>query len=244
MDPTIKKAPIDIIYNYTKHGLLHPKRWCSFCATRMRMIKTRAEFLGYIWVCPVCFDAKRVTCSTPLNTLNLLLFDFALAMWVKNATPKMAGDMSCGGHSLQALFSLFRRAYTFYLKTKILPYLVLPGPVEIDEAKIGRQRWHFRGEFPKKIKWAFGMFCRTTQIPLIYEIKCKVHKYLVSILKRHLRAGTVMHSDHHSSYVVLRSAKSLLAKYGFYHYWVNHSNLYVHEKFSFVMTGNIERVWS
>jgi hypothetical protein len=63
-------------------------------------------------------------------------------------------------------------------------------------------------------------------------------------MKKHLRPGTVMHSDHHSSYVILRSAKSLLAKYGFYHYWINHSNLYVHEKFSFVMTGNIERVWS
>lgn len=88
------------------------------------------------------------------------------------------------------------------------------------------------------------MYCRTTGIPIIYEIKSKVHSYLVSILKKHIRPGTVMHSDHHSSYVILRSAKSLLAKYGFYHYWINHSNLYVHEKFSFVMTGNIERVWS
>lgn len=130
------------------------------------------------------------------------------------------------------------------MKTKVMPYIVLPGPVEIDEAKIGRQRWHFRGEFPKKIKWAFGVYCRTTGISIIYEIKSKKHSYLVSILKKHLRAGAVMHSDHHSSYVILRSAKSLLSKYGFYHFWINHSNLYVHEKFSFVMTGNIERCWS
>ena len=70
----------------------------------MRLIKTRLDYFGYVWVCPVCYQGKRVTASTPLNTINLLLFDFALAMWVKNATPKMAGDMSSGGHSLQAQF--------------------------------------------------------------------------------------------------------------------------------------------
>lgn len=130
------------------------------------------------------------------------------------------------------------------MKTKILPYLRLPGPVEIDEAKIGRRRWHFRGEFPKKIRWAFGIYCRTTGIPILYEIKTKMHRYLVSILKKHLKDGTVLLSDHHSSYVILRSGKSHLAKYGFYHFWVNHSDFYIHEKFSFVFTGNIERCWA
>jgi hypothetical protein len=129
------------------------------------------------------------------------------------------------------------------VKTKVLPYLILPGPCEIDEAKLGRQRWHHRGEFPKNIKWGFGLYCRTTHIPIIYEIKNKQHAYLVSIMKKHMRPGTVVHSDHHSSYVILRCAKSLLAKYGLFHYWVCHASLYVHEKFSWVFTGNIERTW-
>jgi hypothetical protein len=165
-------------------------------------------------------------------------------MWIRNATPKMAGEMSCGGSTLQQLFSLFRRAYTFYLKTKILPFIKLPGPVEIDEAKIGRRRWHFRGEFPKKIRWAFGIYCRTTGIPILYEIKNKIHNHLVSILKKHISGGTVLLSDHHSSYVILRSGKSHLAKYGFYHFWVNHSDFFIHEKFSFFFTGNIDRCWA
>ena len=101
MDSGVRKAAIDIIHKYCKFGLLHPKRWCVFCNTRMRLIKTKLEYLGYIWVCPVCFLGKRVTASTPMNTINILLFDFALSMWTKNATPKMAGEMSCGGHSLQ-----------------------------------------------------------------------------------------------------------------------------------------------
>jgi hypothetical protein len=40
MDASIKKPPIDIIYQYAKHGLIHPRRWCGFCNSRMRLIKT------------------------------------------------------------------------------------------------------------------------------------------------------------------------------------------------------------
>lgn len=244
MDCQVKKAPIEVIYNFAKAGLVHSRRWCSFCNSRMRLVRTRRDYIGYIWICPICFDAKRVTQSTPLNTLNPLLFDFSLAMWIRGATPKMAGDMSCGGNSLQEQFKLFRKASHHYMHTRVLPYLQLRGPIEIDEAKIGRRRWHFRGEFPKKIRWAFGMYCRSTGIPVLYEIKSKVHGHLVSLMKRHMPSGRVVLSDHHSSYVILRSSKSHLARHGWYHFWVNHSNFYIHEKFNFVFTGNIERVWA
>ena len=101
MDRNGKKTPIDIIYSFAKAGLIHPRRWCSFCNSRMRMITTRKDYVGYVWVCTVCFTGCRVTQSTPLNTMNPLLLDFSLAMWIRNATPKMAGDMSSGGNSLQ-----------------------------------------------------------------------------------------------------------------------------------------------
>ena len=90
---------------------------------------------------------------------------------------------------------LFRKASHHYMHTRVLPYLQLPGPIEIDEAKIGRRRWHFRGEFPKKIRWAFGMYCRTTGIPILYEIKSKVHGHLLSFMKKHMPGGRVVLSD-------------------------------------------------
>ena len=244
MDTQVKKAPIEVIFNFAKAGLVHSRRWCSFCNSRMRLVRTRRDYIGYIWICPICFDAKRVTQSTPLNTLNPLLFDFSLSMWIRGATPKMSGNMSCGGNSLQAQFLLFRKACSHYMHSRVLPFIQLPGPIEIDEAKIGRRRWHFRGEFPKKIRWAFGMYCRTTGIPILYEIKSKVHSYLVGLMKLHMPSGRAVLSDHHSSYVILRSGKSHLSKYGWYHFWVNHSDFYIHEKYAFVFTGNIERVWS
>jgi len=43
--------------------------------------------------------------------------------------------------------------------------------------------------------------------------------------------------------MVLHSARSKLTQYGFYHLWVNHSERYAHEKFTFLHTSGIERTW-
>jgi hypothetical protein len=82
-----------------------------------------------------------------------------------------------------------------------------------------------------------------TGIAIVNEIVSKNHGELMSIIKAHCDPGAVILSDQHSSYVCLRSGKSNLAKHGFYHFWVNHSNFYVHDKFQFVFTANIERTW-
>ena len=148
--------------------------------------RTTNDYLGYAWVCPICYHALRVTQGTPMASISLSLFDFALNMWIKNATPHLSGHMSQNFSQLQSLFLLFRKCYTHYWKTYVGPYLVLPGIVEIDETKISRQRWHFKGGFPKKIRWVFGMYCRSTGIPIVYEIQCKNHDYLVNILKKHV----------------------------------------------------------
>ena len=100
MDSNVRKPAIDIIYSFAKAGLVHPRRWCAFCNCRMRLIVTKRDYVGYVWVCPICYDGRRVTQSTPLCSYNPILFDFSLQMWLRNATPKMAGDMSCGGTSL------------------------------------------------------------------------------------------------------------------------------------------------
>ena len=76
-----------------------------------------------------------------------------------------------------------------------------------------------------------------------YEIMSKSHDYLMNIVKKHVHPGTIMMSDHHSSYVILRSAKSHLTKYGYFHFWINHSAYYVHEKFTFLQTASIENQW-
>ena len=53
-----------------------------------------------------------------------------------------------------------------------------------------------------------------------------------------------MMSDEMQAYVNFTSSKSILAKYGYYHYWIVHSSRYSHEKFPFVYTSGIENLWN
>ena len=60
----------------------------------MRLIKTLHDILGYVWVCPICFFATKVTSSTCLSGINIRLMDFPLSMWVRNSTPKITGKIA------------------------------------------------------------------------------------------------------------------------------------------------------
>jgi hypothetical protein len=89
-----------------------------------------------------------------------------------------------------------------YWCKKILPYIKLPGPVEMDETLISRKRWNPFGQMPK-LKWAFGMICRETKIPIIFYIKDKSHWTLGRIIKSYTTPGTPLLSDCHSSYITM-----------------------------------------
>jgi len=39
-------------------------------------------------------------------------------------------------------FMLFRKAHSFWVEKFILPHLVLPGPIEIDESKVNHKKYH------------------------------------------------------------------------------------------------------
>ena len=83
-----------------------------------------------------------------------------------------------------------------------------------------------------------------SRIPMIYHCKSKDHSAFVDLIKKHASPGCVIYTDTHSSYVKTHCAVSKLAKYGYYHYWINHSCMYVHEKFGFVHTMPIEVCWN
>ena len=87
-----------------------------------------------------------------------------------------------------------------YWNKKVLPYIKLPGPVEMDETLISAKRWNPFSKMPK-LKWAFGLICRQTSIPIIFYIKNKTHWTLSQIIKAYCDPGTAVLSDCHSSYV-------------------------------------------
>ena len=168
----------------------------------------------HIWKCTFCFRHIPVNYSTPLCTLNLRRFDIALECWIMNAksisTAKlMTTSTSVIGHSSPEYFNVFRKVASHYVDTKILPYLILPGPIEIDESKTQNKKYKVAGG-TIVVRWVFGMYCRSTKLAVIYCIKDKTHETLVDCMKKHIPKGGIVFSDSHMSYCNLPAARSKL----------------------------------
>lgn len=134
---------------------------------------------------------------------------------------------------------MFRHSLAHYWVKHVKSRLILPGVVEIDETMASAKKYSVGIKFPTQ-RWVFGMFCRDTQIPIMYFIKNRNHWNIYPLLKKHISPGGVVVSDEHATYVCLQSAKSRLALFGWYHFWVVHSSRYSHEKFPFLYTSNVE----
>jgi len=66
---------------------------------------------------------------------------------------------------------------------------------------------------------------------------------LFSIIKKHCGLGSFIFTDAASMYTENYGKKSHLSSLGYFHFWINHSVHYVHHKFNFVTTSNIELAW-
>jgi len=118
----------------------------------------------YIWKCVYCFYATTVNKSTIVTGLSVREFDMSLTLWMMSAnsltTARMINEKSQKVvRPVNEYFKIFRKAHSHYVKKMITPFLVLTGPVEIDESKVNAmQRFCTTGAFVT-IRWMFGMFC-------------------------------------------------------------------------------------
>jgi len=196
--------------------------------------------LGYIWICSVCYQKLSVNVSTPFAGINLKSFDLSLRLTLAGSSQNVNQRLNC--RTTQQYHKVIRRAQSLYIQERVLPYLQLPGPVEIDETCISRRVRNNIGCFPK-LRWVFGMFCRTTKMAVMYYIPFKKSYPLMNLVKKHVPPGSTVFSDAAASYVNLHRPASHLNRYGWYHFWINHSDNYVHEKLPFVCTSKIESTW-
>jgi hypothetical protein len=129
------------------HGLVHRKRKCPFCIVHpMSLCYEESVQNRFVWKCTFCFKAIPVQKSTIISNMNVRKFDTALTLWMMNARTVTAARMfNQRTRSLTRgcteYFHLFRKAYSHYAQKKIVPYLVLPGIVEIDESKVNHKRF-------------------------------------------------------------------------------------------------------
>ena len=92
----------------------------------------------------------------------------------------------------------------------MLPYLKMPGPVEIDETRLGRQKLSKCTVFARKINRVFVMYCRNSQITVLYYIPDRKHPTLTKIIRKHMTTSGTILSDTMTSYVRPRTETSRL----------------------------------
>ena len=108
--------------------------------------------------------------NTPLCYLDIKQLDISIYLWIDLVWPKLAQDVVRDRNQVIINFALIRKACSLYVKTKILPYLKIYGPIEIDENRLGRQKFSRCADYARKINRVLGLCCRSTGIPIIYYI--------------------------------------------------------------------------
>lgn len=241
MDDRYERDVVEVARDFSKFGLIFKKRTCTFCSCPMLLVRNTESSSQLIWQCARCGISKGITMNTPMCYLDIKLFDVSIFLWIDNVWPRLA--QNCVRDKGQCIknFQLIRKTCSLFIKTKVLPYLKLPGVVEIDETRLGRQKLSKCTIFARKINRVFGMFDRTTAIPLLYYIPDRKHPTLTKIIRKHMPIAGSIISDTMTSYVRPRTENSRLDQYGLYHFYINTTQHNIHEKFSFIYTNNVRR---
>jgi len=205
MDERYERDIVDVARDYARYGLIHKRRDCPFCTCPMLLVRNAESRSQLIWQCGRCGISKGITMNTPLCYLDIKLFDISIFLWIDNVWPRLAQNIVRDRGQVIKNFQLIRKTCSLFVKTKMLPYLKLPGPVEIDETRLGRQKLSKCTVFARKINRVFGMSCRSTGIPVFYYIPDRKHPTLTKIIRKHLSSAGAIISDTMTSYVRPRS---------------------------------------
>ena len=243
MDERYERDIVEVARDYARFGLVHKKRDCPFCQCPMLLVRNADSRAQLVWQCGRCGIGKGIGQNTPFCYMDLKLFDIAIFLWIDNVWPRLAQSIVRDRNQVIKNFQIIRKACSLYCKVKVLPYLKLPGPVEVDETRLGRQKLSRCTIFARKINRVFGLFCRKTRIPVFYYIPDRKHPTLVKIMRKHVEVGSALITDTMTSYVKPRTEVSRLEHYGYYHFFINIVQHNIHEKFSFIYINNVRRMF-
>jgi len=225
------KAQLPIIQFYkTSHGTQEPIYFCS---------KHRLQFTSRHWT---IFQHIKVS----LNIFDLIL-KYYLSGFSISQIRRILGllpNSCCSLKTIKKYTKIFRNIIHIFVQRELLN-LMLPGPVEVDEACLYRLRKSNRGRLAKTICWVFGMKCRSTRRIVIYPVLYRTRGDLIPLIRAHVIPGATIYSDRFSAYFNNRVKPSVshLSVYGYNHFGINHSKHFVSKFSDQIHTNTIERTW-
>lgn len=95
MNYKYNKNPAETAYWYAYYGLIHKNRNCPYCMMPMRLIKGSRNFgIAIAWLCVRCKSRKSITSYTPLQFVDIKVFDSAIHLWLDSHSSTI-GEKIC-----------------------------------------------------------------------------------------------------------------------------------------------------
>jgi hypothetical protein len=177
----------------------------------------------------------------------LILYCFLNQFSVKDSYTIIRDILSPAKLSVRTITTQFKKLRKLILVhvTQETSSLILPGPVEIDECMLFRQKkgYESRGRPYRNQVWIFGIKCRTTKRFILYILRSRKRSEIVPIILRHVASGAWIYSDCFGAYINTRTKESFLEPFGYTHLYINHSLHFVNPLISSIHTNTIERLW-
>ena len=235
------------IHRLQSKGLLPRNKICPACNQQMDLQQRRDISDGYRWRCSSSNCKKSVSLRSgtffekshlQLRQWIVLIYWWAREYPIKDAAEEAEVDEKT---AIQ-IYQYCRDICSWRLLNHDAP-LLLGGQgvvVQIDESLFRHKPKHHRGRATTNEVWVFGL-CDTSQSPAL-GVMCIVQdrtaQTLLPIIRRHVRNGTIIHSDQWAAYNRVQQLQPVSN-----HQTVNHSLHFV-DPATGVHTQNIESYWN
>jgi len=238
---------------YYNNAKLFFNEICPICEVKMNYRSDCTKsFTTRTFQCPICNQILSKRSGTifegmkiHFKTFNLIVYYFADGFTIQQIYRLLKPlGASISLNTVRKYTKTIRLLIHLYIQES-LSNLILPGPVEIDEACCYKIRRGDHGRLAKTIYWVFGLKCRTTKQVIIYPVLYRNRKTIIPIIRKHILPGTIIYSDMFSCYFNNRVSppESYLQQFGYIHYGINHSIEFVSKIDASIHTNTIERVW-
>ena len=124
---------------------------------------------------------------------------------------------------------------------------ILSGFVEIDESKLYKEKVSYALARPCEYGdiWIIGFKERSSKKFLILPVESRDQDAFLPLLLKHSKTDSTIYTDCFSVYINNRTLplEFKLHKWGYKHYFIDHSYSFVNAIFSNTHTNTVERLW-
>jgi len=240
------------IYNFYKASGLFFDGRCPICRSQLDIT---GKFVSKSLEEPIYYcSVDKIKISNRYSTIfyNMKItfsqFDTILYYYLQGFTSHQIQLILCPRSpsikTIKSYTKMLRSLIHIYVQNELLT-LVMPGPVEVDEACLYRIRKGQIGRIARTVYRVFGLKCRSTKRVVLYPAADRTRETLITLIQLHIPQGSKIYTNRFLAYWNNRTFPhtSYLEPYGYQHLGINHSQHFVSTIDNTIHTNTIERVW-